>query len=175
MILLVWYTSRHTTPELRPGGFAFPAWRGGRGEVPAHCWQIAGRVRRRAGKLLAREFGTGNTFQVERRTAVAREFAKWFYNSAAWRRCRNAFFRARFGLCERCGKPGLIVHHKKLLTPENINDPTVTLNWDNLELLCQDCHNREHGGASTAEGVAFDQSGDVIHTPPLLEKDRRQR
>lgn len=36
------------------------------------------------------------------------------------------------------------MHHKKHLTPKNINDPEITLNWDNLELLCLDCHQKEH-------------------------------
>lgn len=40
--------------------------------------------------------------------------------------------------------PGDQVHHKKHLTPKNINDPEITLNWDNLELLCLDCHRKEH-------------------------------
>lgn len=95
---------------------------------------------------------------------MARDFAKAFYNSAAWRKCRDAFFKARFGLCERCGLAGLIVHHKVKLTPHNINDPEVALNWANLELLCHDCHNRAHGGASTAVGVGFDENGNVIST-----------
>lgn len=31
------------------------------------------------------------------------------------------------------------------LTPENIGDPAVSLAWDNLELLCRDCHGKAHG------------------------------
>jgi 5-methylcytosine-specific restriction endonuclease McrA len=92
-------------------------------------------------------------------------WAKSFYKSKAWRQCRDAFFASRYGLCERCGKPGVIVHHKIKLTPSNINDPTVTLNWNNLELLCQDCHNKEHGGSVTADGLEFDENGDLIYTP----------
>lgn len=37
------------------------------------------------------------------------------------------------------------MHHKRELTPENINDPAVSLSWDNLELLCRDCHGKAHG------------------------------
>jgi 5-methylcytosine-specific restriction endonuclease McrA len=53
------------------------------------------------------------------------------------------------GLCERCLKkglivPGEIVHHKVYISPDNINDPAITLNPDNLELLCRDCHAEEH-------------------------------
>lgn len=73
-----------------------------------------------------------------------KEYAKQFYLSAAWRRTRDAYFRYRCGICERCGAAGDIVHHKVRITPANIGDPHVTLNFDNLELLCQDCHNKEH-------------------------------
>lgn len=91
-------------------------------------------------------------------------FAKQFYKSKDWQRCREAYIASVFGLCERkgCGKPGYIVHHKIKLTPLNINDPNVTLNWDNLQYLCLDCHNREHGGASTVEGLMFDSKGDLV-------------
>ena len=90
-------------------------------------------------------------------------WARWFYKSAAWRRCRDAYYKARFGLCERCGGPGKIVHHRIYLTPQNIHDPDVTLNWENLELLCQTCHNAEHASYGvTAEGLAFDENGDLV-------------
>ena len=82
--------------------------------------------------------------------AVSREpFAKTFYKSGAWMKCRRAYASSKGNLCERCWSAGLIVpgdevHHKVKLTPENITDPAVTLNWDNLELLCKDCHMKEH-------------------------------
>ncbi|MUT97757.1 MAG: HNH endonuclease [Subdoligranulum sp.] len=52
-------------------------------------------------------------------------------------------------LCERCSTPddpvtAKIAHHKTYLTKQNINDPYIALSWDNLEALCQDCHNKEH-------------------------------
>jgi 5-methylcytosine-specific restriction protein A len=97
---------------------------------------------------------------------MAREFSKAFYNSAVWRRCREAFVQSRFGLCEKCGMPGDDVHHKIVLNPTNINDPSVTLNWENLELLCDACHNRAHGMGSTAQGIEFDEEGNVVPTPP---------
>lgn len=94
---------------------------------------------------------------------VAREFAERFYKSKAWRDCRDAYFIYRHGLCERCGRPGAIVHHRIYLTPQNINDPNVSLNWENLELTCQDCHNNEHHGTeAVAEGMRFDENGDLI-------------
>lgn len=91
------------------------------------------------------------------------EFAKKFYLSTQWREMREAIFKRDFGLCVRCGKPGEIVHHKIHLTPNNINDPYITLNADNLELLCRDCHAIEHnGGPATADGLAFDENGNLI-------------
>ena len=78
-----------------------------------------------------------------------KEFAKAFYKSKEWERCRAGYIKYVGGLCERCLSrgdidPGLIVHHKCYLTPENITDPAITLSYDNLELLCLDCHNKEH-------------------------------
>ena len=43
-------------------------------------------------------------------------------------------------------RAGVIVHHKVHLSPDNIHNPEITLGWDNLELLCRDCHAKEHGG-----------------------------
>lgn len=77
------------------------------------------------------------------------EFAAAFYNSKAWRDTRTAYRKKVGGLCERCLKegryvPGVIVHHKIHLTPATISDPSIALNFDNLELLCRDHHAAEH-------------------------------
>ncbi|ACT00210.1 HNH endonuclease [Paenibacillus sp. JDR-2] len=92
-------------------------------------------------------------------------WARKFYNSKAWKLCRDSYIANVFGLCERCGSPGKIVHHKCYLTPLNIDDPNVSLNHANLEYLCQDCHNKEHHGndnAAVMEGLAFDDEGNLI-------------
>ena len=101
---------------------------------------------------------------------MAREFAKSFYNSKEWIRCRASYIASVDGLCETCLKkqkltPGKIVHHKVYITPDNINDPTVTLNHANLRLDCVDCHNDEHNPSDyevTTKGLAFDINGDLI-------------
>lgn len=96
---------------------------------------------------------------------MAKDYAKSFYNSSTWRRTAAAYKASKYGVCERCGRPhGRIVHHKVHITPENINDVDVVLNWDNLELLCIDCHNREHfeKNLSTREGLKFDELGYLI-------------
>ena len=93
-----------------------------------------------------------------------KDYARTFYKSVAWRNCRDSYFTHRHGLCERCSSPGKIVHHKKYITPENINDPDITLSFNNLELLCQDCHNREHHekNSVTVFGLFFDENGDLV-------------
>ena len=78
-----------------------------------------------------------------------REFAKEFYSSVAWQRTRDAYLKSVSGLCERCLASGRIVaaeivHHKVHLNETNINDPSITLNFDNLEALCRECHGKEH-------------------------------
>lgn len=97
---------------------------------------------------------------------MVRKMQKWaekFYKSKAWEETRKAYYISRFGLCERCGRPGDIVHHKVYLTPANINDTNITLNWDNLELLCQECHNKEHSKKlPVADGLTFDEEGNLI-------------
>lgn len=93
-----------------------------------------------------------------------KEWARGFYKSKAWLKCRGGYLKSKFGLCERCGKAAKIVHHKKYLTPLNINDPNVTLNWDNLEALCQDCHNKEHHQEREViqDGLYFTEDGDIV-------------
>lgn len=72
-----------------------------------------------------------------------------FYKSRAWEKCRAAYLASVGGLCERCKAedkivPAEIVHHKIYLREENYKDASVALNFDNLEALCQECHNQEH-------------------------------
>ena len=83
-----------------------------------------------------------------------RAFAKAFYESPAWRKTRAYILKRDAGLCVRCGAPGVIVHHKRELTPQNIDDPMISLNADNLETLCRACHAIAHGAK-----------------PPLAEKE----
>ena len=103
---------------------------------------------------------------------MAREFAKKFYNSAAWVKTSKAYAASRLFICERCGEPAkkYVVHHKRHLTPQNINDPAVALSWDNLQLLCLDCHNTTHY-AKQKRKIFFDSSGQVVgveEAPPSM-------
>ena len=79
-----------------------------------------------------------------------KEYAEQFYSSKAWKDCRLAYRKSKQGLCEQCLKHGMIeagviVHHKVHITPDNIHCPEVTMNYDNLELLCRNCHASIHG------------------------------
>ena len=92
-----------------------------------------------------------------------REMARKFYNSREWHKARQSYISHVHGLCERCGRAGKIVHHKTYITPTNINNPDITLNFNNLEFVCHDCHNEEHLKARVIErGLRFDEDGMVV-------------
>lgn len=72
-----------------------------------------------------------------------------FYGTQRWRKVSNAYRKSVGGLCERCLacgviRPGKFVHHKIHLTDENYLDESIALNPENLELLCIECHAKEH-------------------------------
>ncbi len=99
-----------------------------------------------------------------------KEFARKFYKSSKWQKCRTAYIKHRVmvdgGMCEVCKEQlGYVVHHIKPLTPDNINDETITLSFDNLQLDCKDCHDREevHPFITDKELKCwFDENGNPI-------------
>ena len=96
---------------------------------------------------------------------VVKEFAKGLYLSPAWKKCRDAYASSRRGLCEMClekgvVRPGVIVHHVRHVSPENVGDPSVTLDWRNLRLVCRDCHAELHS-ARTDRRWEVDELGRV--------------
>ena len=62
-----------------------------------------------------------------------KDFAKSFYKSAKWLKCRAAYIKYRVmidgGYCEVCH--------------ERLGYITITLSFDNLRYDCKDCHDRE--------------------------------
>jgi len=65
---------------------------------------------------------------------------------ATWRRVRRAKLSVN-PLCEKClsrGRvtPATMVHHKKPVC----DYPDLRLVWENLESLCEACHDVEHSG-----------------------------
>ena len=103
---------------------------------------------------------------------MAKWFSESFYKSGRWERTRQAYIATVNGLCEVCKDqgvltPGKILHHVIELSPDNIHDPEITLNWDNLQYVCQDCHNKiHHSGQVTREGLIFDSSGNIVEANP---------
>ena len=59
-----------------------------------------------------------------------------------WRKLREAKLRAN-PLCEKCGAPASVVHHKD---HNQYNDF-----WDNLESVCRACHEEHHGRKKKSE------------------------
>ena len=89
-----------------------------------------------------------------------------FYHTAAWLKCRDAYASSVGNLCERCAAKGIIrtgdiVHHKVHINAGNINDPSVLLSFDNLELLCLDCHNQEHYKEKINKRYFVDSDGKI--------------
>lgn len=117
-------------------------------------------------------------------TDMSKPFARSFYTTKAWIKCRAAYIAHRRavdgGMCEDCHeRAGYIVHHKTELTPQNINDPDIALSFGNLKYVCHECHNSiKHNGRdgsvprrSKVPGMVrymFAPDGDVVVAPPVL-------
>ena len=72
-----------------------------------------------------------------------------FYTSKAWRDLSFKLKIERGGKCERTGETfadmsQLIGHHKNPLTEDNLSDPIIALNPDNIEIISIKEHNKEH-------------------------------
>lgn len=105
---------------------------------------------------------TGTPFDL----IMAKDFAASFYKTQGWKKCRDLYAASVGGLCEICWQQGQIVageivHHKIFLTPENIDNPDITLNWKNLQLVCRDCHAAIHKGTADRR-YRIDELGRVI-------------
>ena len=94
-----------------------------------------------------------------------KDYAKAFYKSKSWQRVRDKVWRRDKGLCQECLKNGIIregntVHHIVPISPQNITDETITMNPDNLETVCRDCHAKIHG-KYTQDRYKVDELGRV--------------
>ena len=65
------------------------------------------------------------------------------------------------GKCQRCGGIGQEVHHIKRLNVDNVNDVSISINPENLELLCKEYHNKEH--KRFCSRLEFDKEGNLIN------------
>ena len=100
---------------------------------------------------------------------MAKEFTNGFYKTAAWKDCRQAYGRSVGWLCEDClargiYRPGQIVHHMIELDPTNITNPEILLSFDNLRLVCRDCHAEQHKKNNKGRRYVVDENGAVIVT-----------
>jgi len=96
---------------------------------------------------------------------MAKEYARRFYNSKAWKQCRSSFISYRIsidgGMCQQCkDELGFIVDHKEEITPGNINNPDITLNHNNFRYLCLSCHTQKTFGNDAR--YVFNSKGEVI-------------
>lgn len=93
---------------------------------------------------------------------MTRSISESFYRQKAWKDCRNAYMSSKHYICERCGDVATICHHKEWLNDMNVLDPLIAYGFDNLEALCQTCHNKEHFGKGTIDDeLKFDKNGNV--------------
>ena len=94
-----------------------------------------------------------------------KEYAKDFYKSRKWQKTSRLYMERKNYVCERCGQPASICHHRIHLTPLNIRDTKISLSINNLEALCQECHNREHGyfkSDESKDNAIFNMNGEMI-------------
>lgn len=103
--------------------------------------------------------------------SIMKEYAQAFYSSTAWKNTREAYAKSKGNLCELCLKQGRynpceIVHHRIELSPTNIDNPAITLGWDNLCCVCRECHAKIHLGRQ--KRFEIDELGRVIpvDSPP---------
>lgn len=96
-------------------------------------------------------------------------FAERFYKSKQWQRVREQAMQRDARLCVDCLKRNQIttaeeVHHIIELDETNINNPSITLNLDNLVCLCRECHRARHG-EQTEQRYTVDEFGHVRISP----------
>ena len=111
---------------------------------------------------------------------MGRSVDQRFYNDPKWKRERK-LYRQRHPFCERClafgiYKPTEIVHHREHLNESNVKDSKVSLNFENLEALCFDCHNKEHHKGAKRQSKRrffFDEQGLVIKNDGVNAEDSR--
>lgn len=101
--------------------------------------------------------------------SMAKEWAKDFYASKAWRETSESVKSDANYMCVKCNaRPAEIAHHIIWLTPLNINDVNITLNKENLMAVCRECHAIIHEGtSSTTDGLVFNERGELVEVKNL--------
>lgn len=102
--------------------------------------------------------------------ARSRELHK-FYTSKEWYDFRLRIIAERGPRCEHCKElieesKDIIIHHIIELTEENVGDVSISLNPDNVEIVCFDCHNKIH----LRFGYKPEKRVYLVYGPPLSGK-----
>lgn len=106
---------------------------------------------------------------------MAKEWAKSFYNSKAWKDTREIVLKRDRYRCQSpgCRRTAEEVHHIKELTEKNVYDIRISLNLNNLTSLCSNCHKRitkqmKSKTSVILEEIIFDENGYPIpaQAPP---------
>lgn len=96
-----------------------------------------------------------------------------FYCSKPWLNLSYMLKVKSGGKCNRCGFTAktkeewalLVAHHSPIeLTEENVHDANIALNPDNTEIICLDCHNKEH------RRFGHDKKVYIVYGSPLSGK-----
>lgn len=103
---------------------------------------------------------------------VKHSIIKSFYASNKWVDLRLQLINNRGNRCARCEKiiprsKDLIGHHMIELTPENVHDHMISLNPDKIEIICFDCHNKEH----KRFGYQSEREVYLVYGPPMSGKE----
>lgn len=104
---------------------------------------------------------------------MAKQWAKSFYNSKAWKSVRAVVLHRDMFTCQLCDGRATEVHHIIELDADNINDKHISLNPENLRSLCGSCHKAITKSANECdENFFFDEDGQLVPIPPLPTKKR---
>ena len=107
---------------------------------------------------------------------------KGFYNSKEWKIFRQQYILERMKadkgiICNKCKKhifesADMQLHHSPVeLTEDNYKDVTISLNKDNIELICKRCHNKEHGRFCGGAHKRREKAVYIVYGAPLSGKN----
>ncbi len=97
-----------------------------------------------------------------------------FLNSKEWRQLRLKLIAERGNKCQSCNLyiprgEDITGHHIKPLTPDNVGDANISLNPENINLICSDCHDKEHERFKYARPARKEVY--IVYGPPLSGKN----
>ena len=94
---------------------------------------------------------------------MAKPWAKRFYNSKLWLEARRQALHRDDYTCHDCGGRATEVHHINELTPDNINDYSISLSLNNLQSLCYECHKKiTLDRTDVPSGYVFNEQGQMV-------------